>query len=339
MTREQAQKKTDQMGREKHHNAEQKFLGVRRLVGTLKEMVKVELKVLENEYDSTSRKDGNPLEFSITILASLGTILYLVYNFVQTNPINNIHYKIILSIVSPIIVFMIGNILYIFSKGYSMGMINNNTKKTINIISSQIFSLNFPIVLMYLAVIIYFLTPFIVKTWVLLIPIFVTFLVIYVLGIILFKKMAVEHNKPFSFFTIFILVFLLWFPTFHIINNSSLLQGHIAMDMGDIYSRNDTQIPVPIKITGPNTNLYIKLNNVSQNESREKTWYLALSPGPINNYNESDDKSLTGYALGNGEYIVYIDTTSLPTGYYKLNCTRPDYKQSYTAKGFYLSES
>lgn len=287
--------------------------------------------------------DSGIFKFTLTLLATLGTILYTTYNYFQMNAIKESHYIIIYILISGVLIYIILSLMYVVLKALSMGPLGNIKKNYINLISARLYLFNIVISLFLILLFVYFISVAYLR-----IGLYGSNLLIFLIGSIFLIALLLYFMSIISSIgildkiligvSIYIVIFIIWVPIYSAISASPLLLGHITVDINDIYSNSDTRIPFPIQITGPDTNIYIKLNNETQNENLKKTWDITLSPDPPN-YNESDDKSLTGYALGNGAYIVYIDTTSLPTGYYKLNCTRPEYAQSYTAKGFYISDS
>ena len=135
--------------------------------------------------------------------------------------------------------------------------------------------------------------------------------------------------------TLFLISLFIWLLLY-----SSLIhhpQGHITIDMESVYYKSDEQIPVLIQVTGPDTGLSVELFNTSKStylmpiaSIDELKFYPQQKIGPY--------KNLIGDSLSSGKYIVYINTSNMPTGYYKLKFKRIRYNVS-EAKGFYLANN
>lgn len=129
-----------------------------------------------------------------------------------------------------------------------------------------------------------------------------------------------------------------------------ILQGHITVDMESVYYKSDEQIPVLIQVTGPDTVLSVRLSNITKDNNLNQIAFIEkLDPysnpiafieklKPHSNQKIEHNESIMGYSLSSGKYIVFINTTKLPTGYYNLECKRTMYEVS-DAKGFYLSDN
>lgn len=103
------------------------------------------------------------------------------------------------------------------------------------------------------------------------------------------------------------------------------------IDMDNIYYKNDTLIPITVRITGPNTNLSVVFKGESSNQFHEASIYLNSK-----NFETVSNNSIVGKTLDNGKYRIFINTTSLPTGYYELKCVRQKYAESFGLRNFYL---
>ena len=129
----------------------------------------------------------------------------------------------------------------------------------------------------------------------------------------------------------------IWLVLFQPIAFYSPLQGHVTVEMDDIYYRNNAPIPVSIEMTVPNTGLLITLSREESGHSLTKIDSVIIYP----ERNETrvttgENLSLSGNALEYGIYSVFINTTNLSTGYYELVCVRPKYDMMYGARSFYL---
>ncbi len=118
------------------------------------------------------------------------------------------------------------------------------------------------------------------------------------------------------------------------------LQGHNTIIMENVYYKNDIQIPITIQMTGPKTDLSI---NLSKEDSDLKLIQVDIlqTLNPDHNPDEitsSVHSILTGNALNDGGYNIFINTTNLTTGYYELTCSRNTLK-SYSANSFYILDN
>lgn len=118
------------------------------------------------------------------------------------------------------------------------------------------------------------------------------------------------------------------------------LQGHNTIIMENVYYKNDIQIPITIQITGPKTDLSI---NLSKEDSDLKL--IQVDTLQTLNPDHNPDKItlgvhsiLTGNALNDGGYNIFINTTNLTTGYYELTCSRNTLK-SYSVNSFYILDN
>lgn len=131
------------------------------------------------------------------------------------------------------------------------------------------------------------------------------------------------------------IVYLLLFHLFVSAMIMNFMPGDVQIDIGNIYYKNDTQIPVLIQVTGPNTGLYIELLKEQSNNLSRIAYIDYLEPQ--HNLKISSNNSLVGNTLDFGKYSVFINTTNLTTGYYELKCVRPGYGGTY--ESFYLLEA
>ncbi|CAG1020159.1 hypothetical protein DOJK_00136 [Patescibacteria group bacterium] len=179
--------------------------------------------------------------------------------------------------------------------------------------------------------------------WIYPIPLLVLLFIITIIGIILsFKE---------SKLTILILTFTFWafsfliafFFYFTLVQSSSNLyldtplQGQNTIIMENIYYKNDIQIPITIRITGPKTDLSIDLYKKDFNSNLipiDKLQTLNPDRNP-DKITLSVNSILTGNALNNGKYNIFINTSNLTTGYYELTSSRNSLK-SYSVNSFYL---
>jgi len=159
------------------------------------------------------------------------------------------------------------------------------------------------------------------------------------------KKMSFEKRDWAVPILLAVIVFV-WIVLFYCFVYYTPLQGHVEVDMESIYYKNDTQIPVLIQVTGPNTGLFaILYKDIHGNRSNASNISFIGPIEPILLDLESDfeerkivsNNILLGNYLGNGKYIIFINTTNLTTGYYELMCLRKAfYEKTCESKSFYL---
>ena len=146
--------------------------------------------------------------------------------------------------------------------------------------------------------------------------------------------------KPLSITTllysiIFVVIYILMIHSFASVIIMNFMPGDVQIDIGNIHYKNDTQIPVLIQVTGPNTGLSIELLKEQSNNLSRIAYIDYLEPQ--HNLKISSNNNLVGNTLDFGKYSVFINTTNLTTGYYELKCVRPGYSRC-TYESFYLLE-
>lgn len=140
--------------------------------------------------------------------------------------------------------------------------------------------------------------------------------------------------------TIFIISIFSWSCFFIGLLNSPF-QGNIMIDMESIYHKNDTQIPISIQVTGPNTELLVILLKEESGKLYNKS-IIYLEPQRNIEYFKKNRTEViskddfTANSQGNGKYIIFINTSNLTSGYYELLCLREKYNEKYSLKSFYL---
>ncbi|MFA4957933.1 MAG: hypothetical protein WC556_13265 [Candidatus Methanoperedens sp.] len=141
------------------------------------------------------------------------------------------------------------------------------------------------------------------------------------------------------YFALFFLgiAMLYWLIVFIVLLNSSLLSGHVVIDMGNIYSKDDTPIPVYIKKTGPIYDSQLKLYKEYSKDNLIPIDNLSLNLAEINSSKKvtGDNSILSGNAFELGTYYIYINTSNvnMTTGYYELRYSISQYEYG---KSFYL---
>jgi len=165
--------------------------------------------------------------------------------------------------------------------------------------------------------------------------------IIISISIIIFKKEFILHSTIFLIFYSLLIVAVFYLPLVQFSSNLyPPLQGQNTIIMENVYHKNDIQIPITIQITGPKTDLSI---NLSKKNSDFKL--IQIDTLQTLNPDHNPDKItsgvhsiLTGNALNDGGYNIFINTTNLTTGYYELTCSRNTLK-SYSVNSFYILDN
>lgn len=124
--------------------------------------------------------------------------------------------------------------------------------------------------------------------------------------------------------------------------------GNINVDVENIHQKNDIMIPVEIQVTGMDDPISVGLFKVVPNNSIPVAKIEHLGTQLIDNQNGNfreifsnvsdfkNDNCLLGNALGSGKYILFINTTNLSIGYYKLEVNNSHIN---SGDGFFLSDN
>lgn len=298
-------------------------------------------------HDALNQRQENPQSnetggfgFALTLLTILGTIFYAVFSYFQNESIEVYSYSLVCGLITIGFILMLGLVFYILIKGHSME--EKESKKTFQTkLASYIYLYTFKIFTVLLISVLwsFWLTYQEIKmpSWInciLLICIIIGVIIIFDKPNWRFKKPTIKDNPDLIYFLFLIILgFVIWLSLFPLVLNSPL-KGHVTIDMENIYYMNDTQIPIFIQVTGPETGLSMKLFKEDSNNLSEIAFIPYLEPEY--NFNTTSNNNLLGISLGSGKYSFFINTTNLTPGYYELVCIRPKYEKTYNAKGFYL---
>lgn len=290
------------------------------------------------------------LSFAVTLLAALGTIIWVTYNYLQTTPIDPFWYRSVCVLIPVAVIFGGGLIFYILIKGYAMEV---QDSKFLEKLAKYIYMVVFSISIMLLVFIFgIWLLEYVLKTENPVIEILVSLIIPVTVGTFFLLPLLRRKRKEtilnvfgiiLNVFGIMIFVLIALMILWGYLSTPVLyspLQGHVTVDMESIYYKNDAPIPVLIHITGPNTNLSINLlkEDSGHNLSEiDKIKYLEPEPNLHNTVGENS--TLVGNALSYGTYNVFINTADLGVGYYELRCERQGYEKTYGVHGFYLVNS
>ena len=300
----------------------------------------------ENNSDTKSRK------YAITLLAAAVSVTFYMRNYFSNTPVPELDYTLAIIIFPALLILPIGLILYIIIKGYLLEEKKDSRVRLISFMSKYyryLFLISGLVSLYILLAVLISLLAVLEPSFGNLILFVASFImdysphliviIILILSIPIICILNKSTKDQFSSFVITAVLFLvslfIWLLLY-----SSLVhhpQGHIAIDMESIYYKSDEQIPVLIQVTGPDTVLSVRLSNITKyNNLNARAFIKKLGPYP--NQKVEHDDSLIGYPLSSGKYIVFINTTNLSIGYYKLEFTRAKNNLS-DAKGFYLSDN
>ena len=291
-----------------------------------------------SEDEKTKSNESDGFKFAVTLLAALGTIIYTTHTYLQNNPVGIYWYAFVCGLISVAAVLVFGLFLYILIKGYLMEKYDVK-QKGLEKLAPILYSMT---LLTFISLLVFILLAF---AWAYIEKFQSTPRGVVVIIVVLFiVLLCLQYYKPKRWVLKVVLALLLgmliWSTLFDPVLMSPL-QGHITVEMDNIHYKDDMQIPVLIHVTGPNTNLSIKLyQKESGHDLILKDNIIDLEP-EHNLFKTKSGENLTLLAnsLGSGKYNVFINTTNLTIGYYELVCIRPKYNKSYGVKGFYLLNS
>ena len=292
------------------------------------------------------------LSFAVTLLAALGTILYMLYIYSQNTSIDPSVYWLVCSLFPVALTLIGGLLLYILIKGFSLEVSEPNLKETLVIWASRLY---LGVFLMCILLFVLFVSLFLgiivfqaglwgVYIWGVIIGLAIGFIIALFTMYLKFPLLGKKHILFLVGFHTLTFPLLLLIP----IVLFSPLQGHVTVGMNIICYKSDAEIPVLIQITGPDTNLSIYLLKEESDHSLYEYDSITLISGYYHsNKTVSGNQSvLLGKAIGSGKYNVFINTTNLSMGYYELVCTRHFFPSKFSAKefkgsakGFYLLNS
>lgn len=282
----------------------------------------------------------------IPTLLPAASLIFFAYVVFENFYVNYYWYKHLTGLITILVALtLIETVLYFLHiefNNYSGGYASNyqNFVKILNKIYSIIYSYCLLSLFLYIGMI-FLKLEFL--AWIYPIPLLIFLFIFSIIGLITsFKDSKLNILILTLIFWCFSFLLALFFY-FTLVQGSSNfyldtpLQGHNTIIMENIYYKNDIQIPITIQITGPKTDLSIDLykNNFNSNLipiDKLQTLNPDHNPDKIT---LSVNSILTGNALNNGKYNIFINTSNLTTGYYELTSSRNTLK-SYSANSFYL---
>lgn len=273
--------------------------------------------------------DTDSLKFIPTILAAVVTFFSILYS--QRSAIHKTWFSPVMKLITILLISQFFISTYDLVKGVNLKdfPIGISLDKYANdfyfmiVLMAIIYSL-FPIKEL---ISVSFQQPITYKSYMpVLLMIFISFLTYY-------KNIDIYNIKVYIIFIILIIIFL-FIITISMLNRLIFVffQGHIKINMDDIYYKKSSQIPVSIEITGVNDEIKIKLRKSSADKviPIDK---ITLGPN-LKNENISGN-NLIGNGFYSGRYYIFINTTNMTEGYYELVCSRLIDKYPY-GKSFYL---
>lgn len=288
----------------------------------------------EDEKPQSNGTDG--FKFAVTVVATFGTIIYATYTYLQNTPVDNNFYVLVSALISVALILVVSLLIYMLIKGYSIEVQDTNQKERLEKRVSHIYSISFFVFTMLLTFIMYIFILLYLKIENSMHKSIFGVICSYVLCLYILDEIRGKQISPLGgaigLLMGMLVVLALLSPVLH-----SPLQGHVIVDMEDVYYKNNVPIPVLIQITGPNTGLLIELLKEESSNLRPIASIDYLEPQ--HNLKTTSNNSLVGNAMGSGKYNVFVNTTNLTPGYYELICIRPKYEEMYGARGFYLLNS
>lgn len=273
-------------------------------------------------------EESGGFKFAIALLTAFGTIVFVSYNYFKNNAVSNNLYAIIVGVITALLTSSILLIAYIFVKGYSIE-VQSPAKKTWENFASYIYQIVLWTGAITLLLIVgVYLVIIISSAWasVIIISFFMVFLVI----LTRFKPFLIDLKKlVVSILILFSLI--IWLYSYTPI--LSYMQGHVTIEMNNIYYKNGEPIPLSIEVTGRNDKTSIELYQLNLTHPIA-TLELETEHNSSKNLNR-ENSTLIGNAFFSGKYYVFINTTELREGYYELVYTRPRDGYKY-GKSFYL---
>ena len=302
----------------------------------------------------TKSEEKEEYKFIIAILAGTISFLYTSFSYIQNTAINIFEYSSLCALISLALIILIVYFIYFICKGFSMELKDEYHEKFKNI-ASKIYLINLltcTIFLIILVIVIFIINiPLIYKTC-LMFYIYMCFFILAIsfifynwmwdkfkIGISLrnFIRNALKISIK-QFGIIWISIMIIWI-IFIMVLGFNTHQGNIELDMDKIYYKNDKQIPVLMKITGPDTPFTIVLYKEKSNNLIE-IWSISnLGPSYFNDFKKTNfmsADSVVASSLGNGNYNIFINTTNLTTGYYQIKFSRQSNGKVSYESGFYL---
>jgi len=297
-------------------------------------------------------------KFAVAFLAASGSSLYIISKYLKNTPVDTGLYQTSCVLLAFGFISILGFLLYLLIKAYLMEDQGTDIGKNLNKLAPKLYSWSILFFIVSMPVTIYAifidsLPPETQKYFSIILGIIILDIIILNCVFIVFfrwhrsrknsssKKSGsgTSNLKSIILLEIFVIICFV-FP--FLVACYPPIQGHVTMDMKSIHYKNDTQIPVLIQVTGPNTGLSASLYQERSGTLYKIDYINKMEPiflGSKSSMDKRDIESsnrLIGNYIGDGNYNVFINTTDLSAGYYELMCTRTTFYNTSTAKSFYL---
>lgn len=296
----------------------------------------------------TPSNEKGSLEFVVSLLASIVTIIYAMYSYISNTPVDSNFFRYTVALIIVAFILVAGLLIYILIKGYSIEVQDSAQKKYLDKWASRVYLNNSLMFIMLLTFAVSFITLLLLKIDIYYSILFLIILISALVGFIflwpLYRKnrlgiiayLVLLYVVSFLYF-----VYIFWYSP--LLASVSAI-GQVTVNIEGAYYKNNTPIPVFIQLTGPNLGLRFFLYDEKPDHTFELMDEMLLEPqrndtmiltksnfqtkfGNYSNY-------LSGNYLNNGKYNVFINTTNLTPGYFELVWRRTSF--DYEARRFYL---
>lgn len=279
-------------------------------------------------------------KFAVTFLVAITSIIYTIITYLQNTAVDENFFAMICSFISAGIISAVGFLVYILIKAFTKEVENHYLIENLNQIARQIYRLNiifFTLLINYIlaVVITIFIAPSGPNFIIVPISVIVFLPLAYVMYLTGNLKIKIVRSKNNSIFCVIVIV---WIILILIMFFASPMKGQVIVEMKDINYKNDTEIPVTIRVTGLDSGIKLGLFKEESGNLYEVE-NISLRPTLTDSYNK--EKVIhTDYFIANiqdsGKYKVFINSTNMTAGYYELWSLRQGYVQTLGKQGFYL---
>lgn len=115
-------------------------------------------------------------------------------------------------------------------------------------------------------------------------------------------------------------------------SDSNAIYGYVRADINSEYKIGNTA-SIPVEIGGPDSGLSVFLLLDDPSGLKQISSLCLYS----NNSSTQFNGTLVGNTRGAGDYLIFLDTTSLPSGHYRLMFKNPKYEWINLSSPFFLS--
>ncbi|MDW7732968.1 MAG: hypothetical protein SCH66_11135 [Methanolobus sp.] len=274
-----------------------------------------ERKSTEDEKENDNKKE-NTLGFSITLTAFYITALYNLYNYSAEN-LFNVNLSLIVSFMEAILFSaLLLLVLSIFTKGYSLELTDRNRDLAVYL-SSCFYAPSFRVLIYSIPISAYF---YLTKDfeYKLLLYIIISIVIVVFLMYPIFKNKGDKSSTVFALSSLILLmlgliIYSIAFSTF-----IDIRPNNIDIEMDSVYELDESFILVSATVTGVNNDLFVGLFQENESNSLNLIEEIKISINTTDRIVEKGSDYLVGDCLNNGNYNIFINTSSLEAGYYEL---------------------